>query len=46
MVSIDIKTMQWNQMIPEFDVINLEETLHFYIDLIGFELMYENLDLH
>ena len=33
--------MEWNQMIPEFDVINLKETLNFYIDLIGFELVYE-----
>ena len=37
----DEKEVKWNQMIPEFDVINLKETLHFYIDLIGFELMYE-----
>ena len=36
-----MQEIEWNQMIPEFDVINLEETLHFYIDLIGFELAYE-----
>ena len=33
--------MEWNQLIPELDVINLKETLNFYIDLIGFELVYE-----
>lgn len=33
--------MKWNQMIPEFDVFNLKDTLHFYIDLIRFELVYE-----
>ena len=33
--------MNWNQLIPELDVINLKETLNFYIDLIGFELVYE-----
>ena len=33
--------MEWNQMIPEFDVINLESSKHFYIDLIGFRLIYE-----
>ena len=33
--------MEWNQMIPEFDVINLDNSIHFYIDLIGFRLIYE-----
>lgn len=33
--------MEWNQMIPEFDVFNLEETLHFYVDLIGFHVEYD-----
>lgn len=33
--------MKWNQMIPEFDVFNLDETLHFYIDLIGFKVVYD-----
>lgn len=33
--------MEWNQNIPEFDVFNLEESLHFYVDLIGFEVVYE-----
>ncbi len=33
--------MEWNQMIPEFDVTNLQDSLHFYLDLIGFELVYE-----
>ena len=33
--------MKWNQMIPEFDVFNLKESLHFYIDLIGFNVVYE-----
>ena len=33
--------MKWNQIIPEFDVFNLEKSLHFYIDLIGFKVVYE-----
>ena len=33
--------MNWNQMIPEFDVINLKETLEFYVNLIGFKVVYE-----
>ena len=33
--------MEWNQMIPEFDVFNLDETLHFYVDLIGFHIEYD-----
>ena len=33
--------MEWNQMIPEFDVFNLEESIHFYVDLIGFHIVYD-----
>ena len=33
--------MQWNQMIPEFDVFSVEESIHFYVDLIGFHIEYE-----
>ena len=33
--------MNWNQMIPEFDVFNLEESIHFYVDLIGFHIEYD-----
>ena len=33
--------MEWNQMIPEYDVTNLELSLHFYVDLIGFNIVYE-----
>ena len=33
--------MEWNQIIPEFDVFNLDETLHFYVDLIGFHVEYD-----
>lgn len=33
--------MKWTQLTPEFDVFNLEETLHFYVDLIGFEVVYD-----
>lgn len=33
--------MKWNQMIPEFDVFNLKESLHFYVDLIGFHIEYD-----
>ena len=33
--------MKWNQMIPEFDVFSLDETLHFYVDLIGFKVVYD-----
>ena len=32
--------MEWNQMIPEFDVFNLNETLDFYVGLIGFSVKY------
>ena len=33
--------MEWNQMIPEFDVFKLEESLRFYVDLIGFNVVYD-----
>lgn len=33
--------MEWNQIIPEFDVFDLQETLHFYINLIGFKVAYD-----
>lgn len=33
--------MNWNQMIPEFDVFNLEESLNFYTKLIGFHIEYD-----
>lgn len=33
--------MKWNQMIPEFDVFNLERTLNFYVDIIGFNIKYD-----
>lgn len=33
--------MEWNQMIPEFDVFNLNKTLDFYIRLIGFNMVYD-----
>ena len=33
--------MEWNQLIPELDVFNLEESLHFYVDLIGFRVEYD-----
>lgn len=32
--------MEWNQMIPEFDIFNLEESLVFY-SLIGFHVVYD-----
>ncbi len=32
--------MKFNQMIPEFDVKNLEQSLHFYVDLLGFKVEY------
>ncbi len=33
--------MEWNQITPEFDVFNLEETLNFYVNLIGFSVVYD-----
>ena len=33
--------MNWNQMLPELDVFNLEDSLYFYIDLIGFHIVYD-----
>ncbi len=32
--------MKWNQMIPELDVFNLAESLHFYANIIGFKIVY------
>jgi len=32
--------MEWNQMIPELDVFDLEKSLNFYTKLIGFEIVY------
>ena len=28
-------------MLPELDVFNLEDSLHFYIDLVGFHIVYD-----
>lgn len=33
--------MTWNQIIPEFDVFNLEKSLNFYTKLIGFHMEYD-----
>ena len=33
--------MEWNQMLPEFDVFNLEESLNFYTNLVGFNVVYD-----
>ena len=33
--------MNWNQMLPELDVFILEDSLKFYIDLIGFHIVYD-----
>ncbi len=33
--------MEWNQITPEFDVFNLEETLNFYVNLVGFHVVYD-----
>ncbi len=33
--------MNWNQMIPELDVFSLKDSIHFYVDLIGFHVEYE-----
>lgn len=35
------RKMNWNQMIPEFDVFSLEESLNFYTKLIGFHIEYD-----
>ena len=32
--------MEWNQMIPELDVFNLEKSLEFYTKFIGFKIVY------
>jgi len=32
--------MKWNQMVPELDVFNLAESLHFYTNIIGFKIVY------
>lgn len=32
--------MEWNQMIPELDVFNLEKSLVFYTKFIGFQIVY------
>lgn len=36
--------MEWNQILPEFDVFDLADSLHFYIDLIGFHIEYERIE--
>ena len=36
--------MEGNQLLPEFDVFDLNESLHFYIDLIGFYKVYERIE--
>lgn len=33
--------MKWNQILPELDVFDLEESLQFYINLIGFNIAYD-----
>lgn len=33
--------MEWNQMLPEFDVFDLNESLDFYVKLIGFNIIYD-----
>lgn len=33
--------MEWNQIVPEFDVFNLKESLRFYVNLIGFDIVYD-----
>ena len=33
--------MKWNQMIPEFDVFDINESIYFYVDLVGFSIIYE-----
>ena len=33
--------MEWNQIIPEFDVFNIEESLNFYVGLLGFKVIYD-----
>jgi len=32
--------MDWNQMIPELDVFNLEKSIEFYTKYIGFDIVY------
>lgn len=33
--------MEWNQMLPEFDVFDLNDSLEFYVKLIGFHIVYD-----
>lgn len=33
--------MKWNQMLPEFDVFDLNESLNFYVNIIGFRKVYD-----
>ena len=33
--------MEWNQMLPEFDVFDLNDSLDFYVKLIGFHIVYD-----
>lgn len=40
------KTFIWNAMVPELVVSNLEISLAFWVDLIGFEIMYERVEDH
>ncbi|UNM96234.1 VOC family protein [Ignatzschineria rhizosphaerae] len=36
------KALYWNKMVPELIVSNLQESLAFWVNLIGFEVMYQS----
>jgi catechol 2,3-dioxygenase-like lactoylglutathione lyase family enzyme len=33
--------MQWNKLVPEFSVSNIEKSLAFYINLLNFEIVFQ-----
>ncbi|WP_291650961.1 hypothetical protein [Clostridium sp.] len=36
--------IEFNKLIPELSVINIEESKKFYIDILGFKLEYKRLE--
>ncbi|WP_412048147.1 bleomycin resistance protein [Klebsiella variicola] len=35
----DLKALYWNRMVPELTVMDFSVSLHFYVDVLGFNIM-------
>jgi catechol 2,3-dioxygenase-like lactoylglutathione lyase family enzyme len=42
--TIKEKTMTFNALVPELSVSNIQESKHFYLDILGFHLEYERIE--